>query len=652
MTEETAKSAPDKDKGKADSQDGAFTFQAEVSRLLELMVHSVYSEREIFLRELISNAADACDRLRYAAITKPELLEDDPELRITLQADESANTLTVSDNGIGMSRAEMINNLGTIARSGTRAFLDKAEKSGDGPTLIGQFGVGFYSAFMVAERVEVISRAAGAKQAHVWSSDGSGGFQVTRATKEQAAQMPRGTAVVLHLREDAREFLDEQELTRIVRAYSDHIPFQIDLLGEKDGKQERRQLNAASALWTRPKQEITPEHYKEFYRDVAGQFDDPALTIHYKAEGRHEYTVLLFIPSMRPFDLYDPARSGRVKLYVRRVFITDDADILPPWLRFVRGVIDSEDMPLNLSREMLQNNPVVAAIRKAVTNRVLSEIAKCAENDPETFNTLWENFGPVIKEGLYEDPERRDELFKTVRFKTTKGEEWRSLAEYVADMRPNQTAIYYLTGESLEQLRASPQLEGFRARGVEVLLLADPVDNFWVTTALGYEGKPFQSITQGEADLSDIPLLDEKAEDGEEAASDAAAAELVGRLKTVLADGVSDVRVSKRLVESPACLIAGAGGPDRGLNKLLEKQAGATGALPVLEINPGHPLVKKLEAAAKPQTGDDDTAQAESGFEDLAWLLLDEARILDGLAPADPAKFSQRVNRLVLSGTD
>jgi molecular chaperone HtpG len=630
-------------------EDGAFEFQAEVARLLHLMVHSVYSERDIFLRELISNAADALDKLRYAAITKPELMADDPELRITLRADEEAGTLSVADNGIGMGRAELISNLGTIARSGTRAFLEKAEKQGDKPTLIGQFGVGFYSAFMVADRVDFISRVAGSKQAHLWSSDGLGGFQVAKAPKEHADAVPRGTLVMLHLKDDAREFLKEAELTRIVRAYSDHVPFQIDFLTEKDGKVERRQLNSGSPLWTRPRAEITQEHYNEFYHHTAGQFDEPALTIHYKAEGRHEYTVLLFVPSMRPFDLYDPARTGRVRLYVRRVFITDEADILPPWLRFVRGVIDSEDMPLNISREMLQNNPIVAAIRRAVTNRVLAEIGKCAKKEPEKFITIWEPFGAVIKEGLYEDPERRDELFKAVRFKTTRGEDWRSLAAYVADMRENQTAICYLTGESEAQLRASPQLEGFAARGVEVLLLSDPVDNFWVTTALGYEGKPFQSITQGEADLSNIPLLDEKKKQ-EEAKPDAATAEAVGRLKAVLADAVSDVRVSARLVDSPACLVAGAGGPDRGLDKLLEKQAGAQGVLPILEINAAHPLVKALQGgsgakAAKKKAG----RKHGTDFDDLAWLLLDEARILDGLTPADPAKFAERVNRLVLA---
>ena len=631
--------------GTGGKDEGSFAFQAEVARLLQLMVHSVYSERDIFLRELISNAADACDKLRYAAITKPELLADDPDLRITLDADAEAKTLTVTDNGIGMGRAELIDNLGTIARSGTRAFLEKADKNTSAPTLIGQFGVGFYSAFMVADKVEVVSRKAGSPQAHLWVSDGTGGFEVSKAPKDRAAGVARGTAITLYLKDDAQEFTQEGELARIVRAYSDHIPFQIDLVQPKDGEAERRQLNSGSALWTRAKSDIKPEQYKEFYHHMAGQFDDPALTVHYKAEGRHEYSVLLFVPTMRPFDLYDPGRTGRVRLYVRRVFITDEADILPPWLRFVRGVIDSEDMPLNISREMLQNNPIAASIRKAVTNRVLSEIGKCAEKDAEKFNTIWEAFGAVIKEGLYEDPERRDELFKSVRFKTTAGEGWRSLSDYIGALRPNQTAIFYLTGETEEQLRGSPQLEGFKARGIEVLLLSDPVDNFWVTTALGFDGKPFQSITQGDTDISAIPLVDTKAKDTKDKKPVAEAGAMLTRLKTVLADAVSDVRISALLVDSPACLVAGDSGPDRGLNKLLEKQSGDSGELPVLEINDNHPLVKALVARVNSKA-----KAKQSDFEDLGWLLLDEARLLDGMAPVDPARFSDRLNRLVLAG--
>lgn len=629
---------PGKDETGSDTK---FGFQAEVARLLQLMVHSVYSEKEIFLRELISNAADACDKLRYEAITKPELMGDDAELRLTISASTDSKTLTIADNGIGMGRAELIDNLGTIAKSGTRAFLEAAEKKGgDMPGVIGQFGVGFYSAFMVADKIEVLSRKAGARSANVWVSDGVSGFDIKPASKAQTDAIARGTVVTLHLKDDALDYLKESEITRIVRAYSDHIPFQINFLKVSDGREEHRQLNTASALWTRPKSEIEDEHYKEFYHHIGGLYDTPAMIIHYKAEGRHEYNVLLFVPTLPPFDLYDPERSGRIRLYVRRVFITDSAGLLPPWLRFVRGVVDSQDVPLNISREMLQNNPIVSAIRQGVTNRVLAEIKTLSEKDPEKFDALWVNFGAVLKEGLYEDIERRDTLFEIARFHSTSGEDWRTLKDYVKDLRPNQTAIYYLAGDSIEQLRSSPQLEGLKARGVEVLLLCDPVDNFWVTTALGFDGKPFQSITQGNLDLSAIPHLDEKAgKEGETKKSTPDGVKTVERLKALFKDELSDVRASSRLVDSPACLVAPEGGPDRGLGKLLERQAGKGGAQPVLEINPGHAFVTKL-------TG----TRSDKAFEDLAWLLLDQARILEGVPPTDPAKFAERLNRFVLGG--
>jgi len=627
-------------KGESETE---FGFQAEVTRLLHLMVHSVYSEKEIFLRELVSNGADACDKLRYEAITKPELLADDADLRLTISADEQKKTLIVADNGIGMSRAELIDNLGIIARSGTKAFLAAAEKKGgDAPTAIGQFGVGFYSAFMVASRIEVISRKAGSKSVHVWSSDGISGFDVAKAPKAQADALTRGTMVTLHLKDDALGYLKEPELERIIRAYSDHIPFHIDFLSLKDGKQERRQMNSASALWTRPKADISEDQYKEFYHHAGGLYDTPAITIHYRAEGRHEYTVLLFVPTMPPFDLYEPARAGRVRLYVRRIFITDDADILPGYLRFVRGVVDSEDIPLNVSREMLQNNPIVASIRNAVTNRMLSEIKALAKKDKDKFETMWATFGAVLKEGLYEDMERRDALFEIALSHSTKGDDWRTLKDYVADLRPNQSAIYYLAGESREQVKSSPQLEGFAARGVEVLLLSDPVDNFWVTTALGFDGRPFQSITQGDIDLSAIDLLEEKKGKKEQDKAAPETAKLIERLKTLFADELSDVRASARLIDSPAFLVAPEGGPDRGLGKFLDKQAGKGNVMPVLEINPSHALVKALSNAGK--------GKKPNAFDDLAWMLLDQARILEGALPVDPAKFAERLNKMVLGG--
>ena len=611
------------------------SFQAEVSRLLHLMVHSVYTEKEIFLRELISNASDACDKLRYEAIARPELLGDQPRLAISITVDKAGRTLSIADNGIGMTETELIENLGTIARSGTRAFLDGLKDNTEAANgLIGQFGVGFYSAFMVADRIEVMSRRAGEAEAHVWSSDGMSGFTVAPAPAERAVAVPRGTAVTLHIKSDCDQFLDTAEIERIVRTYSDHILFPVELV-EEAGK--ARQINAASALWQRSKSEVKPEEYAEVYKTVAGQFDEPALTVHYRAEGRQSYAVLLFVPTLRPFDLFDIGRKGRVKLYVRRVFITDDADLMPPYLRFVRGVVDSEDVPLNISREMLQNNPLVGQIRKAVTGRVLSELETLAEKEPQRFEAIWDVFGAVLKEGLYEDFERRDQLLKLARFRSTATTGWRSLKDYVAAMRPGQTEIYYLTGDSLDRLKASPQLEAAAARGVEVLLLADPVDSFWSSLSLGFDGKPLRSLSQGEVDLSAIPLVSEAA-----TSEPAEIGKLIATLKAILGDAVSDVRASKRLVTSAVCLVAPGAGPDLALDRLLQRRNEGAGQKPVLEVNPAHTLVKAaVSADAAGRTGD---------VADIAALLLDQARLLDGELPREPAKFAERLNRLVVRG--
>jgi molecular chaperone HtpG len=612
------------------------TFQAEVSRLLELMVHSVYTEKEIFLRELISNASDACDKLRYEAISAPELIEAEPRLAITLSVDKAARKLTVADNGIGMSEAELVDHLGTIARSGTRAFLDKLAAQPEGSSgLIGQFGVGFYSAFMVADRIEVTSRRAGSGEAFHWESDGASGFEVRPATAEEAASVARGTAVTLHLKADADEFLEPYAIERIVKTYSDHILFPVETIDEKG---ERKQVNAASALWQRSRSEVEEDAYKEAYKSLTHGFDEPALTIHYKAEGRQSYAVLLFVPTERPFDLYDAERKGRVKLYVRRVYITDEADLLPSWLRFVRGVVDSEDVPLNISREMLQNNPQVGQIRRALTGRVVSELETLASKEPERFAKVWETFGAVVKEGLYEDFERRDTILKLARFSTTAGSGLRSLEEYVKDMRPGQTEIYYLAGDNLDRLKASPQLEAAAARGIEVLLLADHVDSFWTTRAPDFDGKKLKSLSQGETDLSAVPLLDEKAPPPE--AGDAAS--LVAAIKNALGDEVSDVRASKRLVTSAVCLVASGTGPDLALERLLKHRNEGLGLKPVLEINPAHDLLKAAGACAAAGKSDE--------VADIAGLLLDQAKILDGELPADPARFADRLNRYVARG--
>ena len=611
-------------------------FEAEVARLLNLMVHAVYSNRDVFLRELISNGADACERLRTLALETPELMSEETPFRVVLAADAGAGTLSVEDNGVGMNRAELIDNLGTIARSGTRAFLDTLGDGKEGAQLIGQFGVGFYSVFMVAREVEVVSRRAGSDEAWRWRSNGAGSYSVAPAALDEAPA--RGTRVILTLADDAKSYAEQAVVERVVAAYSAHVPVPI-VLKVGDGQAEKT-LADGSALWRKPRSSVTREEYAEFYGHVSGQFDEPALTVHFRAEGRHEYAVLLFVPSMKPFDLFDPERKGRVKLSVQRVFITDDAEILAPWLRFVRGVVDSEDLPLNLSREMLQTSPILEAIGRAVTGRVLTELDKLASDDAERFTRVWEAFGPVIKEGLYEDAERRDALYKIARFKTTTGGgEWRSLADYVKSMRPNQTAIYYALGDTAEATLASPQLEGFARHGVEVLVLSDPVDAFWVRTALGLDGKPFQSVTQGAPDLDKIPVAEGAT--AEEAAPDAAVATLAAHFKQTLGERVSDVRVSKRLASSAVCLVAPETAPDRQLERILSRAGQLKGGTaPVLELNPSHALIKAL--AAKASSG-----SAAAALEDAAVILYGEARILDGETPDDAGDHAARVGRLI-----
>ncbi|MGO9390345.1 molecular chaperone HtpG [Rhodoblastus sp.] len=609
-------------------------FQADVARLLHLMVHSIYSERDIFLRELISNSADACEKLRYEANCDPALVSDGTPFAIRVALDPDASTLNVEDNGVGMSQEDLSVALGTIANSGTRAFLEKVKGSeGEAAELIGQFGIGFYSAFMVADLVVVETRRAGEDHAWRWSSDGKGDYEIAAIGVEQAPL--RGTRVILHLNEESKVYLDQQKIETIINEHSAAVATPIDLI-EKPGAEPRR-IGEGAALWTKSKSEITPEQYKEFYQELAGQFDDPDLTVHWRAEGRAEYTVLAFVPGSRPFDLFDPARKGRAKLYSRRVLISRDADLLPGYLRFVRLVVDSPDLPLNVSREVVQQSHLFAAIKKGVANRVLQEIAKLAETDAEKFAEIWKNFGAVLKEGLYEDPERRDVLLKMSRFATTAEKEAkRSLADYVAALRPNQTAIYYIAGEGADRIAASPQLEGFRARGVEVLLLSDPVDAFWVQTAVGYEGKPFKSVTQGAADINSIDFID-----GNRAATDSGSvADFVALAKQTLEAVVEDVRVSDRLSESPACLVAPEFGLDLRLQQILASHGQDSGGMkPVLEVNPSHPLVIALESQAK--------ASDKNLFEDAVWLLFDEARLMDGEAPQDAAAFAARLTRVL-----
>lgn len=618
------------------------SFQAEVSRLLDIVAHSLYSEKEVFLRELISNASDACDRLRYAALTQPELAADDPTLRIRLRVDTETKTLTVIDNGIGMNRLDLVDNLGTIARSGTSHFLNQV--TGDDRkdlSLIGQFGVGFYSAFMVAERVEVLTRRAGESEGWRWTSDGKGTFTIAEAT-----DVPRGTQVILYLRDTDHEYLEEQRLHHVVQTYSDHIALPIVL----EGGEESKTLNRASALWTRSKNEITAEQYKEFYHHVGHAFDEPWLNIHWKAEGKIEYTGLLFVPTTKPFDLFDPRRAHRVKLYVKRVFITEGTEgLVPPYLRFLRGVIDSEDLPLNVSREMLQHNPMVAKIRAGLTRRVLNELARKA-GDTEAvaeYHKFWEVFGAVIKEGMYEDPDHRDDMFKLLRFRSTESQELLSLDDYIGRMKEKQEAIYYITGDDIEQLRRSPQLEGFCARGVEVLLLTDPVDEFWVPGVGSYKDKPFKSVTRSRTDLEEIAPLPAPAETDapKPAAAESALASLVALFKLTLADHVKDVRTSQRLTESAVCLVSDEGDIDIHLERLLKQhhQLHGTAARRILEINPNHGLIIRLATLAE-QGG------ANVTLEEMAWLLLDQARIVEGESIPDAVAFTRRLVAMLEKG--
>ncbi len=616
------------------------SFEADVAKLLHLMVHSVYSDKHVFLRELISNAADACEKLRYEGLSDPALLGDDGQPRITVTLDAEARQLTIEDNGIGMTEAELGEALGTIARSGTKAFMERiaGAKDAEDSQLIGQFGVGFYAAFMVADRVDVTSRRAGTDSASHWSSDGLGTYTIQAADIADAPA--RGTRVLLHLKENAAAYTERFTVERTIKAQSGHVPVAI-LLKEKPDA-EPKQIADGAALWTRPKAEISTEEYQDFYRTAAGQFDAPTVTLHYRAEGRQEYTVLAFIPETKPFDLFDPDRAGRMKLYVRRVFITDEAQILPRYLRFVRGLVDSNDLPLNVSREMIQESPALAAIQKGVSSRILSELDKLATNDAVRYLGIWDNFGAVLKEGLYEDYARRESLLGLARFRSTSSVgAWRSLKDYVAGFKENQTAIYYATGPDLERLASSPQLEGFRARGIEVLLLTDQVDSFWVTAGIDFEGKPFKSVTQGLAELGLIPLAEGEAPVAE---ASPAVTGFIDYVKSVLGDAVSDVRPSDRLTESAVCLVAPDDAMDRHLEKLL---AGAgrldSAARPVLEINPRHALIEKLSGL---DTGQDDLR------EDAAHLLLDKARIADGELPVAPRAFSARLTRVLGRGLD
>ncbi len=621
-------------------------FAADVGRVLDIVVNSLYRRREVFLRELISNASDACDRLRWLSLSEPELLGDDPEFRVEIVVDRAKKLLAVRDNGIGMNRGELEHNLGTIARSGTARFL--AEASGDRARdleLIGRFGVGFYSAFMVADRVVVVSRRAGEDRGWMWASDGRSGYVV----EEAETTPPRGTTVTLHLREDAAEFLDPRRIEAIVRRYSDHIAFPIFLEvvpapGEsRTSLQARRRINRASAIWTRGPAEISEEEYTEFYHHVAHSFDRPFARLHVRAEGTLSWTALLFVPRTRPFDLFDPRRRHGVRLYVRRVFVTDELEgLLPRWLRFVSGVVDSEDLPLNVSREALQQNAVVGRIRRALVRRLLDELTRRAraeaEEERRAWLDWWREFGPVLKEGLMEEGEHRTRILEIARFRTTRDDGWTDLDGYLARMAKGQKAIYVLSGEDAGSLRHHPQLEAALARGIEVLLLEDAVDPFWLAEVKGYRGHPFVSLARGEVDFTGIgeARTEETAPLG-----DAELARLTARLKSVLGAEVADVRPSRRLAESPVCLVAPEGGLDPRLERVL-RQHGQLREAPrrILEYNPRHPLLVAMAG----MIGDPDR---NPEFDELARLLLDQARVVEGEPLPDPGAYARRLGRFL-----
>ncbi len=620
------------------------SFQAEVKQILHLVTHSLYSNKEIFLRELISNASDACDKLRFEALNKPELYEDQPNLEVRVSFDPAAKTITIVDNGIGLSSAEAVANLGTIAKSGTREFMAALE--GDqkkNAQLIGQFGVGFYSGFIVADRITVESRRAGlpTEEGVRWSSEGAGDFEV-----ETIARSARGTSVTLHLRDGEDEFLSGWKLKSIIGKYSDHISLPILMQKEEWDAEAQKQVtrdewasvNKAAALWTRNKNDITPEQYNEFYKQISYDSEPPLAYTHNRVEGRSEYTQLLFIPAKAPFDLWNRDKRGGVKLYVKRVFIMDDAEaLMPVYLRFVKGVIDSADLPLNVSRELLQESRDVKAIREGSTKRVLSMLESLADSEDSAekakYAAFWKDFGGVLKEGIGEDHANQERLAKLLRFASTHADQSVSFADYLGRMKEGQEAIYYITADSLAAARSSPQLEIFRKKGIEVLLLVDRVDEWMLSHLYEFDGKALQSVAKGSVDLGNLQDEAEKKQ-AEEAAT--AFKPVLDRLKEALKDRAKDVRITTRLVDSPACLVVVEGDMSGHLARLL-KQAGqgAPASRPILEVNAEHALVKRLDGSAH--------------FDDLAHILFDQALLAEGGHLEDPAAYVRRVNALLMS---
>ena len=627
-----------------EAQKETLGFQTEVKQLLHLMIHSLYSNKEIFLRELISNASDAADKLRFEALSAPELLEGDAELKIRISFDKDANTLTIEDNAIGMSRDDVINHLGTIAKSGTAEFFKNL--SGDAKKdsqLIGQFGVGFYSAFIVADKVEVFTRRAGAPASEgvLWSSQGEGEFDLSNIEKAE-----RGSRIVLHLKKEESEFADGWRLRNIIKKYSDHVALPIELPKEASGEEKEADaavewevVNRASALWTRPRTEVKDEEYQEFYKHVSHDFENPLAWSHNKVEGKLEYTSLLYVPTRAPFDLYQREAPRGLKLYVQRVFIMDQADeFLPLYLRFTKGIVDSNDLSLNVSREILQKDPVIDSMKSALTKRVLDMLEKMAKNNPDDYKKFWEAFGQVLKEGPAEDFANKEKIAGLLRFASTQSgndEQVVALSDYIARMKEGQDKIYYLTGESYAQVKNSPHLEVFRKKGIEVLLLTDRIDEWLMSYLTDFDGKSFVDVARGDLDLGALDSDEDKQAQDEVAKSKEA---LVTRLKAVLGDQVADVRVSHRLTDSPAILAIGEQDLGLQMRQILEASGQKVPeSKPVFEINPAHSLVEKLDAESN-----------EQRFEDLSRILFDQAALAAGDSLKDPAAYVQRLNKLLV----
>ena len=612
-------------------------FEADTGKILDIVIHSLYSNKEIFLRELVSNSSDAIDKLRYLSATDKKLSDLAENFAITISVDKKAKQLVISDNGIGMSEEDLTQSLGTIARSGTKSFLEamsaaKSDEKNKDVSLIGQFGVGFYSAFMVADKVELLTKKAGTNDAFLWSSDGKTGYEIEASEKAE-----HGTVITLHLKKDAKDYLDQMRLGHVIKTYADHISYPVNFL---DGD-EVSQLNSGSALWTRSKSDISQDEYNAFFSDMGAGFGEPLLTLHNVSEGAVNFTNLLCIPQMRPYDLFDPARKPKVKLYINRVFITEDCDaFIPAWLRFVRGVIDTSDIDLNVSRELLQNNKTLDRIGKAIVRRILSELKKMHDKKPEDYDALWSQFGIVLKEGMYEDSDNREKLLAISRFASSTQEGMTGLAGYVERMKDGQDAIYYLSSESRSQAELSPHLEGFKARGLEVLYFTDPVDEFWLPLVGEFEGKSFVSITKGQVDIDQFA----KETDSEEPTDTPDVEALLSSMKETLGAAVADIRISKTLTDSPACLVADEGGMDLQMQRLMKAHDPNFQDQPrILEVNPNHDLVKSLNKLVQ------DGAEPEV-VSDASFMMFEQSLILEGKPPQDVAAFSQRMTRLMTRG--